>query len=78
MCPDGWTKLYYGWLMGGHYNHRQSTSFICVDVNPDIIPGMGSNTDGALLYHIEPDCGRGIPCPPYDERREMSCVVCCQ
>ena len=77
-CPDGWTNLYYGWLMGGHHDHKHSTSYICVDFNPESIDGLGGNMDGALLYHIGPDCHRGIPCPPYYERREMSCVVCCQ
>jgi hypothetical protein len=78
MCPDGWTKLYYGWLMGGYYNYAASTSYICVDVNPDVIIGEGASQNGALLHHIQVDCGYGIPCPPYDERRELSCVVCCQ
>ena len=78
MCPDGWTNLYYGWLMGGYYSYAASTSYICVDVNPDVVIGEGASQNGALLHHIQVDCDYGIPCPPYDERRELSCVVCCQ
>ena len=41
--------------------------------------GMSSNRDGALLYFVKTDCrGSGDTghCPPYDEDKQLTCVVC--
>ena len=75
-CPEGWTTEYFGWLMTDHFNHPGASTFMCVDVSAEVIPGEARNTDGALLYHVQAACAYGIPCPPYDQRREVSCVVC--
>jgi hypothetical protein len=74
-CPSGWSPEYSGWLMAEHHGHKRNM-FTCVDKDAEIVPGQGANNDGNLLYHVEADCGTGLPCPPYDQRREMSCVVC--
>ena len=40
---------------------------------------MSSNHDGALLYFVKTDCrGSGDTghCPPYDEDKQLTCVVC--
>ena len=40
---------------------------------------MSSNQDGALLYFVKTDCsGSGDTghCPPYDEDKQLTCVVC--
>ena len=73
-CPNNWTREYYGYLMSDHYNHRR-TSFECVDKDQDSIPGSRPNTNGALFYHVEADCN-GIPCPPYNNYKELTCAVC--
>lgn len=48
----------------------------CVDKSMESLPGSSVNTDGALFYHVEAICGVGIPCPPYNNIKELNCVVC--
>ena len=80
VCPAGWTREYYGYLMSERHKNRRS-SFECVDHSPDILPRMEGDEEregddeGALLYHVEPRCG-SLPCPPYAEEREVTCAVC--
>ena len=73
-CPSDWTREYYGYLMSERYSHHRST-FECMDVTPETIPGGHTNQNGALFYHIEPRCG-SLPCPPYNEQKELTCAVC--
>ena len=73
-CPSNWTREYYGYLMAEYHGHHRST-FECVDVAPETIAGCHTDQDGALFYHVEPRCG-SLPCPPYDEQKEMTCAVC--
>ena len=73
-CPQNWTREYYGYLMAEHRSHHRST-FECVDVDPEVITGGHANLNGALFYHVEPRCG-SLPCPPYDQQKEMTCAVC--
>lgn len=74
-CPSGWTREYYGYLMAsstlGHYR----TMYECMDRYPASAPGSYLNKDGAVFYHVEASCN-GIPCPPYNSEKEMTCVVC--
>ena len=70
-CPCGWKTQYTGYLMNGFYR----TSFTCADKDTEAIPGSSVNTDGALLYHVEAAC-TGIPCPPYDKEKELTCAIC--
>ena len=73
-CPQNWTTEYYGYLMAERYSHRRST-FECMDKSPESLSGGHTNQDGALFYHVEPRCG-SLPCPPYDQQKEMTCAVC--
>ena len=73
-CTSSWTREYYGYLMSEFYDHYR-TSYTCVDVNAESIPGSAANIDGALFYFTEVYC-QGIRCPPYAEGNELSCVVC--
>ena len=75
-CPSGWTTEYFGWLMTGHFNYHGASTFVCVDFNAEVVPGEAANDDGALLDHVQVSCQHGMQCPPYDQRREVSCVVC--
>ena len=75
-CPSGWTREYYGYLMAsaantGHYR----TMYECMDRYPESAPGSYLNRDGAVFYHVEASCN-GVPCPPYDKEKELTCVVC--
>ena len=74
-CPSSWTREYYGYLMTERYNYHRST-FECVDQSPESVPGSLASTDGALFFHVEVKCNHGIPCPPYDAQKEVTCVVC--
>ena len=72
-CPAGWTREYYGYLMAERYDFH-SSQFTCIDIN-FITVGSSVNYDGLLFYFTEGRCG-SLPCPPYDETRELSCAVC--
>ena len=74
-CPPSWTLEYYGYLMAERYSHYRST-FECVDKATEHLPGEQRNTDGATFWNIEAVCSRGLPCPPYNNNKEINCVVC--
>jgi len=77
VCPSGWTHEYQGYLMttasdGRHYR----TEYICVDGVPDVVPGGNGDGGGqGVLYHVRAKCG-ALHCPPYEDDREVTCVVC--
>ena len=75
-CPSSWTREYYGYLMTAreNYGHYRS-SFDCVDVNPDTVPGGTGDTDGALFQYVTATCN-GLQCPPYVLNKVVTCVVC--
>ena len=75
-CPIGWTREYYGYLMAeytGETRHR--TQYTCMAVTLQPVPGTSANHDGLVLYFVEGRCG-SLPCPPYDNTKELSCAVC--
>ncbi|XP_066271270.1 short-chain collagen C4-like [Branchiostoma lanceolatum] len=74
-CPEGWTREYGGYLMAAKHDHNGRTEFVCMDGEPEVLPGGEGNKDGALFYPVEARCG-SLPCPPYVEGRELTCVVC--
>ena len=73
-CPSNWTREYYGYLMSEYRNHHRST-FECVDKDPEHVPGHAGDTNGALFYQVQAVCN-GLPCPPYDREKELTCAVC--
>ncbi|XP_065191370.1 uncharacterized protein LOC135822514 [Sycon ciliatum] len=75
-CPPSWSREYHGYLMSAHNAHNGRTEFICVDGNPDVLRGESANTNGALLYFVEVNCGHGLDCPPFHADEELTCVVC--
>lgn len=76
-CFAGWTKEYYGYLMGGAHDHAKSSDYTCVDSDPEVVQGSGHDQNGHLLYFVEANCGEhSLPCPPYVHGREMPCVIC--
>ena len=74
-CPSGWTREYYGFLMGGH--HRQGKrNFICMDRHMKTLPGHAGNQDGSTLYSVATQCGWGLNCPPYQSEKPLTCAMC--
>ena len=74
-CPSGWTREYYGYLMASYHAHANNNEYTCVDIAMKPALGSVSNKDGMLFYFVEGRCG-SLPCPPYDNNRELSCAVC--
>ena len=74
-CPTGWTEEYDGYLMSALNGHASPSTFECVDRNPESVPGSVADNNGGLFYHVEAQCN-GLPCPPYDDKKEVTCVVC--
>ena len=77
-CPTGWTREYYGYLMSTHQNNHYRTSFECVDKDQESVPGSHPSSPAAVFYHVEANCssGDGMLCPPYNNYKELNCVVC--
>ena len=73
-CPASWTREYYGYLYSENQG-SQRTTFVCVDQNAEFIAGKTGHMDGCDLWIVEASCV-SLPCPPYNEEAEMSCVVC--
>ena len=74
-CPPLWTVEYAGYLMTEHYASQNNKNYICVDKDSEAVPGSAGNLNGASLYHVTATC-TGIPCPPYDDKKYVACVVC--
>ena len=74
-CPSGWTREYYGYLMSEYIESRQRTEYVCVDSDMESIPGSQNHIDGGHFYHVEAHC-IGMACPPYNNQKELTCVVC--
>ena len=74
-CPSGWTREYYGYLMADYFSRGARNQFTCIDAALKPVPGSAANQDGMLFYFTEGKCG-SLPCPPYDNDKELSCAVC--
>ena len=74
-CPMDWTREYYGYLMSERHAHKSSSTFECVDKDPDSVPGSSGQTHGGIFMHVESRCGTHL-CPPYTDGNELTCVVC--
>ncbi len=75
-CPQHWTLEYNGYLMSDRHTHYRKT-YECMDKNPESIAGSNPDTNGALFYFNEVSCSSdGVPCPPYDSQKELTCAVC--
>ena len=75
-CPPQWQKEYAGYLMAPHTTGNYRAAFICVDKDPETVPGQAHNNPLSNDPHsVEASCD-GLSCPPYDEEKEITCVVC--
>ena len=73
-CPSGWTAQYTGHLAADYHNFT-ATEYVCLEepteaINDDI---FSSHTN--FLFVVIYRCGR-LPCPPYRQRKAVTCVVC--
>ena len=41
--PSGWTEEYHGYLMTAYYGHNNQKDFVCVDKDPEYVPGSQDN-----------------------------------
>ena len=74
-CPITWTTEYQGYLMTERYSHARNSVYECVDKDAEGIPGSEKSINGAIFNFVQAKCINGL-CPPYDEYKELSCVVC--
>jgi hypothetical protein len=74
-CHDGWTREYWGYITSGYKGHKGRTEYACMDAEPTADVAGYRNEDGALFYPVDGVCG-SLPCPPYVNGRELTCVVC--
>ena len=75
-CPAGWNLEYTGYLVSDsiHDANRRRTSYICMDLVPEVAVGRSTN-QGAAIFPVEVTCGT-LPCSKYFTGRELTCVVC--
>ena len=76
VCPAGWQLEYSGYLMSEAAGRGVKTEFVCVDAQPDVLPGTGTDREGSELWLTEVKCDRDLPCPPYNAEKELTCAVC--
>ena len=74
-CPKGWTQEYYGYLMAERYSHKGASTFACVDKDPESLAGSSGQTTGGIFMNVESKCDTFL-CPPYEDGKELTCVVC--
>ncbi|XP_069112473.1 uncharacterized protein [Argopecten irradians] len=75
-CYSGWTEGYHGVLSSGSVGSPSPTQYVCVDEHPQALTGGGiTNSEGRLLYQVRTVCG-SLQCPPYEDDKVLSCVVC--
>ena len=53
----------------------QKQDTICLDKDAIPISGSGASTDPSVVYTMHISCN-GLPCPPYVERRALTCAIC--
>jgi len=74
-CPSGWTREYYGYLMSERSTHHR-TQYLCADQSFTVLRNtLHSDRGGLEFFPVEGRCG-SLPCPPYEETKELTCAVC--
>ncbi|XP_052699044.1 short-chain collagen C4-like [Crassostrea angulata] len=78
VCPSHWTKQFDGFLSSGsHYTDQTGGEYLCLDRDPEYATEGARQQDynGRVFYPVEAVCG-SLPCPPYENGKYVSCVVC--
>jgi len=62
------------------YRYRMSSTFECVDSEPEYIEAEESNYSSGKFYFVRSGCTGELfnteYCPPYDDDKQLTCVVC--
>ena len=74
-CPHGWTREYYGFLMGAHHSFN-SRDYICMDREMKTLRGHADNKHGNELFSVVTHCAHGLDCRPYQVNKPITCTVC--
>ncbi|XP_022298441.2 short-chain collagen C4-like isoform X4 [Crassostrea virginica] len=74
-CYDGWTLQYHGDLVAGDHAHKAATQYICLDEHSETLRAGYRNDNGKLFHPVKAVCG-ALACPPYQDNRYLTCVVC--
>ena len=76
ICPSSWTREYYGYLSTDAEldTHHRST-YNCLDINSESVAGTSDNANPSLFHYTVTNCN-GFTCPPFENGRILSCVVC--
>ncbi|OWF51112.1 Chromosome partition protein Smc [Mizuhopecten yessoensis] len=75
-CYSGWTKAYSGSLAAGYFIQTAASEYVCVDEHAQLLDrGADTNDDGTLFLAVKAQCG-SLRCPPYEQDKYLSCVVC--
>ena len=60
-----------GYLMSEEYGYKRST-FECINKDMDYLPGNSKHTKICHLHHVKAVCNVGIPCPPFNDYKELN------
>ena len=74
-CPSGWTAEYYSYLMAEYYASHPCSQYTCLDTALKPVNESSADKNGLLFYFVEGNFG-SLPCPSYDNNKEISCAVC--
>ena len=74
-CPGGWVMQYTGYLMAERSGHISPSNYVCVNKEFEKLTGSTGNQPSGYVNPVEAVCG-ALPCPPYQQGYELSCVVC--
>ena len=50
--------------------------YVCLDEDPEFVPGEGNRTNGVTIHLVEATCNTGLVCPLYHPGKEVACAVC--
>nr|KAG5711595.1 hypothetical protein BaRGS_016777 [Batillaria attramentaria] len=74
-CPADSAPQYHGYLTSTYYPNTATAEFLCLDAAPEDRMGSADQKVGAYIEHAVTLCG-SLPCPPYVDRKVVTCVVC--
>ena len=68
-------EQYHGYLSAGDHNNEAASEYLCLDSAPEDRMGSQSDLTSAYFEHVRTHCG-SLPCPPYENNKVVTCVVC--
>jgi len=60
--------------MAEYYDDHRCSQYTCMDAVLKSVTGSSGNNNGLVFYFVEGRCG-SLPCPPYDNTRELPRAV---